>query len=1767
MKNTAPKRKAAEGGSATPSASTPGSGSAPATAAKKRKSFDSSGPASSSTAATSASANKKAKTGEREKPLPGSSTSVLLASSAQTDFPRGGGSVLTPLEHRQAIREARAEADALFKDSTTPAKSKSGKTSSGGDALSDAERNKAGLAKQKYNRDKRNALKKKHALPGDATAQGQPSSEKKDFVRIEHLNYKRLQTGARLLCTILAIHPYALVLSLPGQLLGHVPITAISPTFTDRLQSLADAYEEDDENDSEEDDEDSDDNSDEENDDQPKKRGSKRSSDAPELRDLYTVGQWVQATVTNVLSGGAYKAAISNSDGQRSREGGEYERESRRVELSLDPSLFNQGVLVEELGQGYVLPAVVKSVEDHGYILDFGLEVPLAGFCPFKNSPSGKKDVKLHVGQVIPASVISVTDNKRSATVILRSKEVTSAFLGSKSTPPSLSGLIPGLVVDALITANLPAGLNVKLFGLFDATIERSHLPALREGQTYESYFKEGKKIRARVFWELGDLYAEQLALGERDDAGSGARQYRKITLSAADQVLALEPPVVSVVGGIDPSVPRKALSEAFPIGTKLRVTVTRVDADWGLFCTLASNESQRLLMGSDAASIQGFVHISSVSDSHIDTLSLVDSAPYHVGTTHEVRVISHAPTDRLLLLSMKPSVLALKFMRVSEVVVGEELRGSITKVDENKIVVDIGGAHNGIVFPSHFSDILLKSKKALAKYKPGLSVKVRVWAVNPAKNRIVLTLKKTLLQSDLPVVGSLQDARVGVVTHAVVSRLPDPSSKRGGGAGLLVDLYGGLRAFIPASETSESTTPAELPSAADLNTRFYDGKVVKVRLTSVDYDTGRLMASIRQALPAFQERLNVSRYTVGQKVDGVVAAVHEDVVVLNVAPTQARGLIALSLLARMREMDVETLRAKLSEGDKIEGLQVWSKSEEKGLLHLNDARAAAEARNGVNGGGKNANRAGADEATFQALVVGKKKYSTLVKTQGFRGDHNAVHIIMLNVDNGKGGMTTVQSRLHVTDCYDSYDDAASSTTTCVQGVQRGEGSRAALNLPAENSTLECVVVDVGTPNAREVHLSARPSILGAAASPVRDPVINEVSDLHIGSKYRGFVRAIGDGGLTVDLGRSVQARVKVRQAVDVLSSSWKDQFEIGKVVEGRITSISKTGKKSLVDMSLRSPKEELAKERQAKKDKSKDAKGKSSKLAFQHGLEQFEKGQKVKCSVKSIKEEIGLFLQIQTAGTNVSGLCHKSEVADNGSPEAVKAYSVGDHVKAIILKINKEDKKISFGLKPSYFEDADFLDSDDEEEDVTMEGDEDEDDDEEEEDDDEDDDEDEDAMDDDEDEDEDLSLAQGAHELDGSDSEDEDEEMEDADDDDDNNDGDGDEALDMKIVPTTNGGSAAEVAKSKKKVAPLQVAGGFSWSGVGQDDEGDAADFDSDSSSEADETEVKSKRVKGKDKAQKNASVDLDEKLPESVSDFERLLLGSPNNSFLWIQFMSFQLQLSDIEAARQVAQRALKVINYREEQEKLNVWIALLNLEDRYGSEDALDNTFKEAVQANDAETVYMRMLTILEKSNKLAKAETIWQRAVKKFNTSIPVWTGFGKFYLRHGRVDDVRALMARAQQSLPKPRHVELVKSFALAEFSTGEPERGRTLFERLVDSHPKKLDIWWLYIDQEAKAGNVPAARSIFERVLVLPQSLKKAKAVLKKWHAFEQKHGGPKDVQRVVKRAQQFVEATMEKREGAAGRTTAQSSGEADEGDEDDDFAGGDDDEEEEGDD
>lgn len=90
-------------------------------------------------------------------------------------------------------------------------------------------------------------------------------------------------------------------------------------------------------------------------------------------------------------------------------------------------------------------------------------------------------------------------------------------------------------------------------------------------------------------------------------------------------------------------------------------------------------------------------------------------------------------------------------------------------------------------------------------------------------------------------------------------------------------------------------------------------------------------------------------------------------------------------------------------------------------------------------------------------------------------------------------------------------------------------------------------------------------------------------------------------------------------------------------------------------------------------------------------------------------------------------------------------------------------------------------------------------------------------------------------------------------------------------------------------------------------------------------------------------------ERAPVTTDDFDRMVLSTPNSSILWVQYMAFHLENAEIEKARTVAQRALKIMSFREEQEKFNVWIAWLNLEHMYGTTEGYESTLQVTMTVN--------------------------------------------------------------------------------------------------------------------------------------------------------------------------------------------------------------------------
>lgn len=324
---------------------------------------------------------------------------------------------------------------------------------------------------------------------------------------------------------------------------------------------------------------------------------------------------------------------------------------------------------------------------------------------------------------------------------------------------------------------------------------------------------------------------------------------------------------------------------------------------------------------------------------------------------------------------------------------------------------------------------------------------------------------------------------------------------------------------------------------------------------------------------------------------------------------------------------------------------------------------------------------------------------------------------------------------------------------------------------------------------------------------------------------------------------------------------------------------------------------------------------------------------------------------------------------------------------------------------------------------------------------------------------------------------------------------------------PTAKAASAPK--RSKQALGGL--AAGFDWTGAEKQQEEDEDMSESDS----DNGEVTIKPAASRPSS-------------SSTADFERALVASPNSSYLWVQFMSFQLELNEIAKARAIGRRALNTIGIREQEEKLNVWMALLNLENAHGTPESLDKLFREAVQYNDALTVHLRMAKILALSEKYEAAEDIYARAAKKFGASLELWEDRAEFHFLRSEPGAARALLPRSLQSLDKADHPRMVERFALLEFRLGDAERGITIYEGLIERHPKRLPLWSTYIDQLAKRGDIKAVRALVDRALDIKWNAHRAKFLFKKLLAIEARIGDEEGQERAKAKAREWVMANQD---------------------------------------
>ncbi|KAI4492357.1 hypothetical protein M0804_002148 [Polistes exclamans] len=215
--------------------------------------------------------------------------------------------------------------------------------------------------------------------------------------------------------------------------------------------------------------------------------------------------------------------------------------------------------------------------------------------------------------------------------------------------------------------------------------------------------------------------------------------------------------------------------------------------------------------------------------------------------SVHKCRVLFYNWMEQMYTCTMQPDELKEKHFTDSDISIGDLLRVQIKKIntENNYITVNIGKII-GTVTPEHISDFESNVWNTL---KVGQWIEARVLNINKEKNKILFTLKESLVKSNLPILSNIHDAKCGSRHHGTIVQI----NKNG----LLVKFFGDVKGWLPCVYLDKST--------ASVNWNYKIGQTIAVYIENVNENEGKMKLNLLNKI------INIKRneLLIGQIVEG----------------------------------------------------------------------------------------------------------------------------------------------------------------------------------------------------------------------------------------------------------------------------------------------------------------------------------------------------------------------------------------------------------------------------------------------------------------------------------------------------------------------------------------------------------------------------------------------------------------------------------------------------------------------------------------------------------------------------------------------------------------------------------------------------------------------------------------------------------------------------------------------------------------------------------
>ncbi|MCD7455830.1 rRNA biogenesis protein rrp5 [Datura stramonium] len=254
------------------------------------------------------------------------------------------------------------------------------------------------------------------------------------------ITLKNISVGMKLWGVVSEVNEKDIVVSLPGGLRGLVRASEAVPPFVEDGAKLSEM-------------------------------------DTNFLSSIYHVGQLVSCIVLHL-------------DDDKKEAG------KRKIWLSLRLSILHKNLTLDVIQEGMIVSAYVKSMEDHGYIIHFGL-LSFSGFMP---KESENVEVKIRSGQLIQGVVKSI-DRTRKVVYLSSDPDVVSKCVTKDLKGMSIDLLIPGMMVNASVRSILENGIMLSFLTYFTGTADMFNLQQTFPSSNWKVDYPQNKKVNARILF------------------------------------------------------------------------------------------------------------------------------------------------------------------------------------------------------------------------------------------------------------------------------------------------------------------------------------------------------------------------------------------------------------------------------------------------------------------------------------------------------------------------------------------------------------------------------------------------------------------------------------------------------------------------------------------------------------------------------------------------------------------------------------------------------------------------------------------------------------------------------------------------------------------------------------------------------------------------------------------------------------------------------------------------------------------------------------------------------------------------------------------------------------------------------------------------------------------------------------------------------------------------------------------------------------------